>query len=470
MLLDQVRRTIRRYGLLPHDSRVVIALSGGADSVALLCALTDIAESEGFHVIGAAHLNHQLRGADADVDEEFCRSLADTLNIPLHVGRVDVAARARDACFSIEHAAHDSRLEFYERAADVTGASAVAVAHTKSDQAETFLLRLLRGAGPRGLGGMHPRSGIVVRPFIEIARSDVRAFLHAREVAFREDTTNADRTIPRNRIRHELIPFLETHFSPGVVDVLDREAAIAREDAEYLDAAAAAFASRLISSTPAGVEVSVTAVLSHPLAIARRIIRAAQLIAADGRFVGFDAVDAALAFAVSKSAGPLDLPGHRLNRRGDTLVLNRSGGRPAREDPVAFAYPLGVPGNVNVPEAACAISAEINPVPSGRLAADLWTLVGRSDEAVLEAARLTGPLSVRNRRPGDSFRPLGLQGRKKLQDLFVDAKVNRAERDTTPVVVDSQDSIVWVAGHAVAEEFRVTDRTRAVVILRRVSI
>jgi tRNA(Ile)-lysidine synthase len=200
------------------------------------------------------------------------------------------------------------------------------------------------------------------------------------------------------------------------------------------------------------------------------VIRHAQQLASGGRFVGFDAVDAVLVFAVSNSAGSLDLPGHRVNRRGDTLVLTKSDGRPTREDRVEFAYQLGVPGNVTIPEAACAISAEISSVPLGRSAPEVWALAGRGDEAVLEASKLSAPLAVRNRRPGDSFRPLGLQGRKKLQDLFVDAKVARAARDTTPVIANSDGNIVWVAGHAVAEEFRVTDRTRAVVILRRVSI
>ena len=469
-LIDSTRRTIRRYGLLPRDSRVVVALSGGSDSVALLHALLELAATERFHVAGVAHLNHQLRGPDSEADEEFCLRVSDELDIPLHVERVDVAALAAAAGVSIEHAAHDARHEFFARTAALSNAPAVAVAHTKHDQAETFLLRLLRGAGPRGLGGMHPRSGIVVRPFIESNRSSVRAFLESRRIAFREDGTNIDRTIPRNRIRHELLPFLEARFSPAIVDVLDREAAIAREDAGYLDSAAATIAERLISRTPAGVEISENAILSQPPAIARRVIRLAQQVASGGRFVGFDAVDAVLAFAVSKSAGTLDLPGHRVNRRGEDLVLTRSIGRHTPVAPVEFAYQLGVPGNVKVPEAACAISAEVNPVPSGQSAAEMWMLAGRSDEAVLEAARLPGPLSVRNRRPGDRFRPLGLQGRKKLQDLFVDAKVARPARDTTPVVVDSQGNIVWVAGHAVADEFRVTDRTRAVVILRRISI
>jgi tRNA(Ile)-lysidine synthase len=201
------------------------------------------------------------------------------------------------------------------------------------------------------------------------------------------------------------------------------------------------------------------------------VLRQAQHIASGGRFVGFEAVDAVLRLAVSNSSGPLDLAGHRVNRRGDTLVLRSSSGRrPSSETPIEFAYQLRVPGTVQVPEAACAISADVGTVPPGQSAADLWRLVGRSDEAVLEAGRLTGPLSVRSRRPGDRLRPLGLKGRKKLQDLFVDAKVGRAERDTTPVIVDSAGQIVWVAGHALAEDFRVTDRTKAVVILKRIPI
>ncbi|MSO56346.1 MAG: tRNA lysidine(34) synthetase TilS [Acidobacteria bacterium] len=478
-LIDSVRRTIRRFGLLPRDTRVVVALSGGADSVALLLVLKEIAAAEGFQVAGAAHLNHQLRGDAADADEAFCRRLAAGLDIPLDVEREAIAARARAAGVSLEQAAHDARHQFFARAAARAGASVVAVAHTRNDQAETFLLRLLRGAGPRGLGGMHPRSGVVVRPFIDTARREVRAFLQARQHPFCEDATNDDRAIPRNRVRHELIPFLETRFSPGIVDVLDREAAIARDDAEYLDEAAAAASEQLISSTAAGVELQVEAVLAQPPAIARRVIRLAQQIASGGRFMGFEAVDAVLAFAVSKSAGPLDLPGHRANRRGAALVLTKSLPRLRRRRHGAagpdelrphFSYALDIPGQVQVPEAACAIFADIGVVPSGQSAAQLWTLAGRSNEAIIEAGGLLGPLSVRNRQPGDRLRPLGLRGRKTLQDLFVDAKIERAERDVTPVIVDSAGQIIWVAGHAVAEEFRVTDGTKAVVILKRLPI
>ena len=470
-VLDSVRRTLRNHGLLPAGTRVAVALSGGADSVALLLALREIAEAERFHVVGAAHLNHRLRGADADADAQFCRDLAGRLEMPIDIEQVDVAALACDTGTSIEHAAHIARYAFFDRAAARLGATAIAVAHTKDDQAETFLLRLLRGAGPRGLSGIHPRAGIVVRPFIETSRSDVRDFLRAADIAFREDASNADLAIPRNRIRHELLPLLDARFSPGIVDVLDRAAAIAREDADYLEDAARAAAARLISQSKRGVELDAEALLAEPPAVARRVIRLAQQLAAGSeRFIGFDAGEAVRRYAVSKSAGQLDLPGHRVNRRGGTLVLTGSRGREKPAPAADFIYRLEVPGQVAVLEAACAISAVSKPVPSGRSAGEVWHLAARSDVAVIEASRVTAPLAVRNRRPGDTFRPLGLKGRKTLQDFFVDAKIDRFEREITPVVVDSAGQIVWIAGLALAEEFRVTAATRDVVILKRLPI
>jgi len=469
-IIDSVRSTVRRYGLLPAGSRVAVALSGGADSVALLYLLREIAEEEAFQVAGVAHLNHLLRGADADADERFCRECASMLDLPIDVERIDVAALAPTLQASIEHAAHVARYEFYERAATRLNATHVAVAHTKDDQAETFLLRLLRGAGPRGLGGMHPRAGVVVRPLIETSRAAVRAFVAEGRLEFREDASNHDLAIPRNRIRHELLPLVERSYAPGIVDALDRAAAIAREDAEYLDGAAGDAAARLISRTRAGVELDADALLREPPAMARRVIRLAQRAVAGAHFVGFDAVEAVLRFVVSKSTGQLDLPGHRVNRRGNRLVLTTSRGREKPLPAADFSYPLDIPGWVKVPEAACTISADMNTVPFGRVAKEVWRLTGRGDEAVLEAGRLAGPLLVRNRRPGDRFRPLGLEGRKKLQDLFVDAKTDRAEREITPVIVDRTGQIVWVAGHGLAEAFRVTETTRDVVILKRVPI
>jgi tRNA(Ile)-lysidine synthase len=469
-LIDSVRRTVWKYRLLPAGSRVAVALSGGADSVALLHVLLDLAKEESFHVIGVLHLNHVLRGAESDADELFCRQVASSLGLPARIGRVDVAARARAARVSVEQAGHIARHEFFDCAAAELGATRVAVAHTKDDQAETFLLRLLRGAGPRGLGGISPEWGIVTRPFIHTSRADVRAFVQARGLAFREDASNGDVAIPRNRVRHELLPLLERRFAPGIVDILDREAAIARDDAECLEEAARSAGARLVSRTARGVEIDADALVREPRALARRVIRIAQQMAAGERFVGFDAVEAVLRFAVSKSTGQLDLPGHRVNRRAGALVLSTSRGREKPAAAADFSYQLEVPGRVVVPEAACAISAVTHKIRYRGSVAEFWGPGADRDQVVVEAGRLAGPLAVRNRRPGDRFRPLGLGGRKKLQDLFVDAKIDRFDRQVTPVIVDSSGRIVWVAGHALAEEFRVTDTTRDVVILKRVPI
>jgi tRNA(Ile)-lysidine synthase len=474
-LHDIVRRAIRRHALLQPGSRVLAAVSGGADSVAMLIILRELAAESRFELVGLAHLNHQLRGAEADADEAFCARLAASFGLPFDVEQIDVRRLAADQAISIEHAAHTARHAFYDRAAVRAKATAVAVAHTRDDQAETFLLRLLRGAGPRGFGGMHPQSGFVIRPLLDASREEVRDFLSSRQVEFREDASNADVAIARNRVRHELIPFLRERFSPGIINVLDREAAIARDDSEFLDQAAALASGTLVTLTSEGVEIDVEGLLVQPPAIARRVIRDAQQLVTGSRFIGFESIDAVLAAAVSKSPEALDLPGHRMNRRGGVLVLTKS--RPGRGRDrsdglrdLGFAYALDVPGEVKVPEAACAITAATDTLIDGESPAARWTLASRGNVVVIEAGGISGPLVVRNRRPGDRFRPLGLKGHKKLQDFFVDEKVRRSDRDTIPLVVDSSGQIVWVAGHAVAEEFRVTDRTRAVVILKRLPV
>jgi tRNA(Ile)-lysidine synthase len=470
----EVRQTIRRYDLLPAGTRVAVALSGGPDSVALLHVLLDLAPDMGFILAGVAHLNHMLRGADADADEAFCRELAASLDIPLVAERVDVAALARASRRSLERAAHDARLAFFARAARRLDAAAVAVAHTRDDQAETYMLRLLRGAGPRGLGGMHPRSHFIVRPFLNTSRSDVHEFIAERGLVFRRDASNEDLGIRRNRVRHELMPFLASRFTPNIVGVLDRNAAIAREDDDYIERAADQAAARILTRMSGRIELSVPALLAEPPAIGRRVLRNAQQEVARERFVGFEAVDAVLALVVSNQTGPLDLPGHRVNRLGETLVLNERAERRQSGPALAtlgrtsgFLYELGVPGRVSVPEAGCVILAAAESVSTDERLAGRLPLKSRSDMVALDGVALGARLVVRSWREGDRFRPLGLGGRKKLQDLFVDEKIARFERDKVPLIVDSKGRIAWVAGLSVAEEFKVTDRTTAVVILKR---
>jgi tRNA(Ile)-lysidine synthase len=248
MLIAQVRRTIRRHNLASPGTRVVIALSGGADSVALVYLLRELETAGELVVAGLAHFNHQLRVeplddsgvSGAERDERFCASLADTLGIAILVGREDVRLLAANGRRSLEHAAHAARHAFFARAREHFSADVVAVGHTRDDQAETYLLRLLRGAGPRGLAAMHPRHGGIIRPLIDCRRADLAAYLDGRRIPHVEDETNRDVGIPRNRVRAELLPMLSARFNPAIVDGLADQAELARAEWSWMEEAIAA--------------------------------------------------------------------------------------------------------------------------------------------------------------------------------------------------------------------------------------
>jgi tRNA(Ile)-lysidine synthase len=479
MLKDRVLRTLRRHDLIPAGSRVVAALSGGPDSMALAHVLAELQLAGEFTLAGLAHLNHRLRGDAAEADQDFCRAAAAALGVPIEIEAIDVAARAREEGSSIEAAARAARYEFLERAAARLEADRIAVGHTRDDQAETFLLRLLRGAGPRGLGGIRPRVGTIVRPLIDATRADVLEYLRDRDIAWRDDASNADVGIPRNRVRHELIPFLAGRFTPGIVDVLAREAAIAQEDAEWLDSAAIEIAPTIVlDSSQANVGTSgspqhrrirldARALADAPVALARRVVRDALQAAGEGRPPGFEHVDAVMALEPGQS---VDVPGVHAARHGAVIDLRAGPGLRSFEaaadkrEANPFQYSLSIPGEVEVVEAGLIISAD-RPV-GGELDGPARRGAAPQTAVAVSAAGLAGELKVRSRRPGDALRPIGLGGRKKLQDLLVDRKVAREERDRVPIVVDRSDRIVWVVGHAVAEDFRVTEPAAGVILLK----
>jgi tRNA(Ile)-lysidine synthase len=468
-LPERVRRTIQRYALVARGERVLIALSGGADSVALLHLARELEAAGDLVVAGAAHLNHRLRGVEADEDERFCARLASHLNIPIEIERVDVRDEARRDKRSVEDAARRARYAFLERAADRLGADVIAVAHTRDDQAETFLLRLFRGSATRGLAGIRPRAGRVVRPLLELGRDEVRAYLAEGEIAFREDASNRDLTNPRNRIRHELIPYLKGHFSPAIAAVLAREAELARVDEAALEAEAIEIADRIVLTDEgdrAGLRLEASALRSVEPALASRVVRAALERFARDRFISFDHVQRVLALAVGGDAdkgGVVDLPGQRAVRNGNVIRLTpaaarRRGGGEGAEN--SFSVSLSIPGEVLLDRQGWAVGAErLESAGEARR----WS--ARGPRVGVAADGLALPLVVRSRRPGDRFRPLGAPGVRKLQDFLVDRKVPREERDGLPIVVDGRDRIVWVAGQAVAEDFRVTDPSQGVLLL-----
>ena len=239
-LLHRIRAFALTHDLFRADSRVLAAVSGGADSIALAHVLAELDRLRVLRFAGVIHFNHQLR-AESDSDESFVRETAATLGVPFLSDRDDVRGRAARGRLSIEVAARHARYAFFERARKAIGADRVALGHTRDDQAETVLLRLMRGAGPRGLSGMHPRNGTLVRPLLDCRRDELRAWLVDRGVAHVEDASNDDVSVPRNRVRKELLPLLAARFNPNIVDVLADEAELARAAWQWMDQASDEF-------------------------------------------------------------------------------------------------------------------------------------------------------------------------------------------------------------------------------------
>lgn len=436
---------------------MVAALSGGADSVALLLLLRELAFSGDVVLAGAAHLDHGLR-PEAAADEAFCRALCARMDVPLVVEHADVQGAAVAARTSIEVAGRTLRYGFLERARIALQAAHVAVAHTRDDQAETVLLRMLRGAGTRGLRGILPVRGAVIRPLLEIGREELRQYLRERDCPWREDATNADIGHLRNRIRHELLPLLASHYRPSVSRVLARTADVALEDDRYLEHLASGVAAHVLTARDGVLHVALPALRILPLAIQRRVARMAIERAGCARAPRLGDILRLLAVLGGPTAARATVAGVEVERFSENAVLSIRGAAeapgpmPIRELSAGGQVPLVEMGPGWRLRVAGPIT-EGEPLPPGSLA------------VVAAAGALHWPLRVRTRLPGDRMRPKGVGGSKKLQDLFVDRKVPRADRDRIPVVVDASGRIVWVVGHAVAEGIEAPATSSDVVVL-----
>jgi tRNA(Ile)-lysidine synthase len=403
---------------------VLVALSGGADSVALLDALCQLSSRDRFRV-AAAHLDHGLR-PDAAADAAFCEELCRSLGIPLTVGGADVRARARSERGGLEQAARAERYAFLRRVRSETGAAVIAVAHTRDDQAETLLLRLLRGAGRAGLAGMRAASGDVIRPLLGVSREDVLAHLRARGLEWREDPSNRDFAHARNRVRHELLPYLERHFNPRIRETLARCAGVLADEARLLDSLAAPLADG--ASARGEAALSLELLNEAPLPVARLAVRRMLSRAGGLRAVSERHVDRIL--SVARSARP---SGRRLSLPGGREASFAFGRLrvAARVEPAApFALPLAVPGRVELPSGAAVVARpSAGPAVSGAHA------------AVVAAPE--SPLVVRTRRPGDRVRSNGRDV--SLKRFLMARHVPALERGGLPVVA-AGDRVVWVPG------------------------
>src|SRR5262245_29076675 len=421
---------IRRSGMLRGGETVLVGVSGGADSVALLEVLRSLA-AEWQLTLRAVHVNHGLR-AGAEADADFVRGLCARWEISLDVERV--AVRQGPPWEGLEAEARRARYAAFRDVARRTGAQRIATAHTADDQAETVLMRILEGAGPRGLAGIAASRGMLIRPLLSARRADVEAYLRARDLTWVEDESNRDLRFLRNRIRHQVLPFLAEAIEPSIVDRLVRSAALARSMVEGLERAAAHELTRLAQRVPEGFILRASDLDTLPHELAAETVRHA------GRELGHGS---ALRRHAHQSLRRLLVPGvARGSFRMGGLVVERSGrwlrvGPPSL--PPLAPRDLPVPGTIALPEIGSVLEARCFSRPPG------YAVPHEAGQAAFDADLLPDRLQIRARRTGDRFAPFGGPFERRLKSLLIDAGVPRWSRQRVPLIEAAGD-IIWVAG------------------------
>ncbi|HEU5367920.1 MAG TPA: tRNA lysidine(34) synthetase TilS, partial [Ktedonobacterales bacterium] len=445
--------------------------------VCLLHLLKNLCGPEGPYTnisLHVAHLDHGLRGEAGRADAAFVADLAARWGLPCTLGQADVSALAQQSHRSLEDAARQVRYAFLRQVAASVGAKQIAIAHHADDQVETLVMHWLRGSGLAGLAGMRALEGDIIRPLLRVSRAEILRYCEQQQIPYREDASNQDRRFLRNRVRHDLLPVLE-QYNPNLRETLLRNAAVLAEDEAYIQAQVdACWPEVIVSEAGSHLEGNVAAYRRLPLALRHHLLLRAGLQASGGethlerRHV--EACDALLLRAAG--SGALDLPGGLQLRRVYGRFTLGYAAAPAPEEPSGAraqrqqAVPLAVPGEARLPGSRWLVRGQVlegqrNPPPGY----EQGNVKGRWGYMDLDAVAAHQPLHVRARRAGDRFRPLGMPTEKKLQDVLVDAKIPRAERDTLPLVCGADDRILWVAGYQVADVVKLTPTTRRVLAL-----
>lgn len=468
-LLTAVADTIRSRQMFHQGDAVLVGVSGGADSVALLHILLQLSAT--LHLsLGIAHLNHGLRGDASDRDAVFVMSLAKEFDLPCYTATKDVDALRRNLGSGIEAAGRHARYQFYEQTAERHGFDKIALGHHADDSAELVMMNLLRGSGPGGIAGVPPaRKARIVRPLIDVRRRDISSYICANHLPFVSDASNQDTRFLRNRVRHELIPQLSDVYNPRLTEALVRTASISRAEEEWLGKIAAdMLAAATLRTGKQHMLLSMAYLTGLHVAAFRRVIRGAlECINGNLNGITYLHVDAIMDLVFKgRDQGERHLP-HRLrvSRRGPTLLISKEK-QPLREISHDHLPQKGCPYRYNIPYPEVQSLSLLIAETAQRL---LFSVIKREDlsrltmggqeRAFFDMEKLDFPLVLRNHQNGDRFTPLGMKGSQKVQKYFIDAKIARVDRKICPILL-SREQIIWVVGHRMDERFKIEPATR----------
>lgn len=452
--------TITEHSLIEERDNILIGLSGGPDSMALLYALLEIKEKIPF-LIYIAHVNHGVRGKDADEDEKFVEELSKDLNIPYYSTKIDMEGYAKLHKMSSEDAGRKLRYGFFREVLSKIGGGKIAVAHNKNDQAETLIMRFLRGTGIDGLGGMEYKSGNIIRPLLDISRDEIENYIEKNRIKTRLDKTNLIPIYNRNKIRLEAIPYIEKNFNPNIIDTLWRTSNIMSEDSNFLNKYSLnKYKEYMKIKKKDSIILDRNEFIKEDDAIKKRIIRH-SINDLTGSLKGITSkhiLDIVELFDKGETGKSINLINNIVAETSYDDIVIRLGNS---EDRISYNYNISLGKPIYIEETNFFIEAKILPRSEAE--------INFKDRFIkyFDYDKIEGGLCVRNRLRGDKFIPLGMNGMKKVKDLFIDEKVPLNKRETIPIVTDDKN-IIWVVGFRISEKHKITSSTKNVLIIKYV--
>lgn len=466
----KVLDNIKEHNLINENDVVVVGVSGGPDSMALLYVLIEIRKKIKFQIL-VAHVNHGVRGEDALNDQLFVKRKCDELALPYYFKNVDMVSYGKEKGITAEEAGRELRYGFFRDILNKHGGGKIAVAHNKNDQAETLLLRILRGTGIDGLKGMEFLVGDIIRPILNIDRFEIEKYVEDNNIETVLDKTNLQPIYSRNKVRLELIPYIEENFNPNIINTLWRLSQVSSLDSKFLEQYSKSKYNLIVKNeTKDSIILNGKLLLNEDKSIVQRVVRIA-IQKVNGSLQGFTEIHISSVldlFLLGGTGKTLDLPNNIIVKTSyEDLIIEKKNSIELGD----FFYELEL-GENNFLQTGYSFNIRIvhrESMDSFLMESKIDNFNKKNNVKLFDYDKIKGNLYVRNRRIGDRFIPFGMKGNKKLKDYFIDEKIPKDLRDEIPIIVDDE-SILWIVGHRISEVYKVTKETKKILIIEYNSI
>lgn len=455
-MLQKIIETIKGNAMFNKGDKIIVGVSGGPDSMCLLHILNTLRNTYFIDIV-AAHLNHGLRGKDADEDEEYVKKFCEKNNIEFYSKRVNIDELSNTWGISSEMAGREARYSFFQELFRKLDANKIAIAHNANDQCETILMRIIRGTGLEGLEGIKPvRDGIYIRPLIKITRDEIEEYCDKNNINPRIDKTNLENIYSRNKVRLELIPYIKENFNSHIIEVVNRLGENIKVDNDFIEKKSKEFFGKYCIVAPNKVKIKSEAFNEHKALLSRMIRKAVEVV--KGNLVNFERVH--VEYVISMQRGntgkEIELPGgiRALNNYGE-IILSKEDKNQIKRDLRIYEINLNEKkkiGKFNI-EASILDKKFLERVKENSL------------EQYFDYQKINGNINLRYRKEGDKFQPLGMKGTKKLKDIFIDLKIPKELRDNIPIICIGEE-IAWIVGYRISDKFKVDKSTNKILKIK----